>query len=300
VNFDTFFWHRPQTKQDHFRWSDGQDPILLAGGRGYHTYAPKDDKALFRTFATLGADRDSILRFANEFGLLVGPSQGDIEKRRYKRGEDWPISVADMGCYRPSTFRFSDWVTRIEEMKCLVDLVELMTNDMDHPQPERRTADPVKYRSDFLRALRWQPSDATTGIDLGKSQTADALAELAVGKILDKYKTVVLTSASKVTWDGKNRRPMLSIIPVDLGHFLYWQLCESFFAGAAFRQCEVCGKWVRPERPDCWSTCSLACRTKKCRNAKKKPAPKRTAKAAAGLVSATPSDRHRRVKPIWS
>ena len=294
VNFDTFWWHRPQTKQDHFRWSDGQDPILLAGGRGYQTYAPKQHPALFRAFGTLGADRAQILGFANKFGLLVGPSQDDIEKRGFKLGEDWPMSAADMGCYRPSTFRLSDWVTRIEEMKKLIDLVELMTNDMDHPQPQRRVADPVKNRSDFLRALSWQPPDATAAIHLEDPQTADALAELAVGKIIDKYKTVVLTSATKVAWDGRNRRPTLSIIPVDLGHFLYWQLCESFFTGAAFRQCEVCGKWERPERPDCWSTCSLACRSKKCRSAKKKPASKRRPKAAAALVSATSTGRQRK------
>src|SRR5262249_6095838 len=106
-------------------------------------------------------------------------------------------------------------------------------------------------------------------------RTANELAELGVAKIIGKYKTVVLTSKPEVSWDNKNRRPILSIVPIDLGHFLYWQLCESLFEGAVFRQCEVCGKWERPERPDCWSTCSLACRSKKWRNEKKKLAKKR-------------------------
>jgi hypothetical protein len=150
--------------------------------------------------------------------------------------------------------------------------------DLDHPTAERRVADPVKNRDDFVRALRWQPPDATRRIDLGNPRTADALAELAVAKIVDQYKDVVVASAAEVSWDSKNRRPILSIVPSDLGHFLYWQLCESFFEGAAFRQCQVCGKWERPERPDCWSTCSLACRSKKWRTDHNQPAQKRRAR----------------------
>ena len=114
----------------------------------------------------------------------------------------------------------------------------------------------------------WQPPGATRRIDIGNPRTADELADQAVGKIINKYKAVVLSSVAEVSWDRKNRLPTLSIVPIDLWHFLYWQLCESFFEGAAFRQCEVCGIWVRPERPDCFSTCSAACRSKKFRNAK--------------------------------
>jgi hypothetical protein len=280
VNFDTFNWYRPRGKDDRFRWSDEKDPLLLAGGRGCQEYTPKDKKALFRTFAELGGDRDQILAFANRFGLLVGRSQDDRVKRGRKPGEDWPISAADMGCHGPSIFRLSSWVTRIAEMKSLVDLVELMTNDIGHPNKDRRKADPVNNRDDFLRALRWQPPDATRRLDIGNPRTDAELAERAVAKIIDKYKAVILASTAEVSWDSKDRRPILSIVPIDLGHFLYWQLCDWFFDGAAFRQCEVCGKWERPARPDCWSTCSLACRSKKHRNEKKKPAKKRRAKQA--------------------
>jgi hypothetical protein len=275
VNFDTFVWYRPKGSENRFRWSEEKDPLLLAGGRGYQEYTPNEQKALFRTFATLGDDQ--ILGFANEFGLVVGRSLDDREKWRLKPGADWPIIATDMGCHGPSTFRLSDWLTRISEMKSLVDLVELMTNDMDHPNKNRRAADPVKNRDAFLRALRWQPPDATRRIDIGNPRTADELAELGIAKIINKYKDVVLNSKAEVSWDSKNRRPILSIVPIDLGHFLYWQLCESFFAGATFRQCEVCGKWERPERSDCWSTCSSACRSKKWRNERKKTAKTRPA-----------------------
>src|SRR4051812_42655375 len=101
VNFDTFLWHRPKGTDNRFQWSDEQDPVLLAGGRGYEEYTPKDHKALFRTFATLGTERGQVLEFANEFGLLVGRSADDIEKRKLKPGEEWPRSTADMGCHGP-------------------------------------------------------------------------------------------------------------------------------------------------------------------------------------------------------
>jgi hypothetical protein len=269
VNFDTFQWYRPKGKDNRFRWSADEDPLLMANGRDYEVYPPKNYKALFRTFAALGDDGNKILEFANKFGLLLGRSTDDIHQRGLRPSEDWPISAADMGSHGPSIFRRSDWLTRINEMKSLVELVDLMTNDIDHPRPDCRMADPVKNRYDLLRALRWQPPNANRKIGIGNPQSANELVDLAVAKIVIKYKDVVLRSTSEVSWDSKNRRPNLSIVPKTLGDFLYWQLCESFFEGAVFRQCEICGKWDRPDRPDCWSTCSKACRSKKYRNRKK-------------------------------
>ena len=152
VNFDTFRWYRPKAPCDRFRWSDENDPLLLAGGRGCREYSPKTYKGLFRRFASLGAHPGKILAFANQFGLLVGRSPADRIKRKLRPGEDWPIDTASMGCHGPSTFRLSDWVTSIGEMKGLVDLVELLTNDCDHPNKARRVADPVKNRDEFLCA----------------------------------------------------------------------------------------------------------------------------------------------------
>src|SRR5271165_1562685 len=167
VNFDNFRWYRPKRRANRFQWSDEEDPLLMAGGRDYDEYTPSDHKALFRTFATLGDDEDKILKFANKYGLLLGRSDDDIHKRGLKPDKDWPISATDLGSHGPSIFPRSDWVTRIAEMKSLVELVDLMTNDIDHPNPDRRAADPVKHRYDFLRALRWQPPDATRKIDIG-------------------------------------------------------------------------------------------------------------------------------------
>jgi hypothetical protein len=271
VNFDDFLWYRPQKRDCYFRWSDEKDdPLLLATKRDCQEYSPQEDKALFRTFAALGQDRGKILNFANKYGLLVGRSADEIAKRKFEPSDDWPISATDLGSYGPSTFRLNDWQTRIDEMKSLVDLVDLMTCDKNHSNKDRRLADPLKHKDAFVRALRWQPPGATRRTSLGKIETADQLAELGVAKIIEKFKAAVLHSVAKVTWDSENRQPILSIVPIDLAHFLYWQLCDSLFEGAAFRQCVICGKWVRPGRSDGWATCSSACRTKKCRNGKKK------------------------------
>ena len=61
-------------------------PLLQAGGRGYDAYTPQDNRALFRTFATLGDERGRILAFATRFGLVVGRSTDDIKKRGLQPG----------------------------------------------------------------------------------------------------------------------------------------------------------------------------------------------------------------------
>jgi hypothetical protein len=229
-----------------FRWSEGENPRLLAqepdteDAPEFYLYNPMRFTALFKTFADLHLLSDServdgILAFAN------------------KRGSLW--SLDDMHV----THGLREWVQEIANIHKTISMWDQNATDVA-----------PRYRSDIGWSLHdgevfWMGADrSTTRINRGQKSAVDRV-NTALG-MHNVYPRLRWSS------DGKRLFPRLVITPGDMISALWVQLSRYIEGDRQYRKCDECSEWfeIEGERRADARFCGNACRFRAYRKRQKR------------------------------
>jgi hypothetical protein len=205
--------------------------------QNWQQYAPLENTALFRNFVDLHrrASREPIVAFANQFGLLTDPQQGE------------PLVM---------------WLEAIGQMRSAVDLWDNIV-----------TATPIRLGDDIVEVVAHLPETPWVPISLGVCERRVALEALASKinqNLLNVRATfVVLTStaAPRKRTDGDSLPEELSLrpIPQTLLEAMWLQFAQAVQANKLFRKCRQCDMWFDLSRKAARNDkvfCTDACKAK--------------------------------------
>jgi hypothetical protein len=229
------------------------------GGEHDRLYSPLDtDSALFRTFAQLDwEDREAILAFANEYGMLL---HQDRQVWLIPEDKPMPLTLGET---------WQDWAQQIDAMRravALWDMVEARDRDglarhirwqeaklpdddgagrveagwvySSHPEaptgPSRRGKEALPSPRRFRRLIDpvldlFSPGDIFT--------PASDLIQRWVNEHLDGQVNV------RVVYDVKTSKRVPRIVPRNLLSAMWYQFLQAFTSSRKYRACKECGKW---------------------------------------------------------
>jgi hypothetical protein len=238
----------------------------LAEGLSYEAkeYAPLETFAgLYRDFADLqGADRDSILLFANVYGMLgVG------------QFADAPVSHDGKTVARTPVEPWASWKKEIKEMRRAVSVWDMVTAKDSDGLSERILWKPGRemwcYESDPAESDYWVMIEPVGNLFTPGNVLVPA-AFLVQRWINQKLRGV---TSPQVLYDPKRGRRVLHIVPQTLLGAMWLQFAQTIDGNRQFRGCKECSRWIEISTDDNGyrinrQFCSDACKSKDYRKRK--------------------------------
>jgi hypothetical protein len=220
----------------------------------------RNELGLFRTFAALDQSDDSILRFANSFGLL------GIVPTNYT---EWPILELrpDGSGLIGSGERLGEWRLHLAEMS---ELTEIWLTANGNPKGLRKWFDERKPGKVRLKrhGFTWVEEPVR-----GAFQKDDLVVPArqfirkAVSERLDKLR---VTAA--LLWTSQVSEIRLRVVPTGLIGCMWLQFAQAIAGNRNYRPCEFCGKYFestsgisRSDRRFCQPTCKASAHKKSSR-----------------------------------
>jgi hypothetical protein len=235
---------------------------------------PKWDPALFRIFADVAPNKESVLAFAKRYGDL---------------GTSMPLQPAKKAtATAPATVQgtlLTTWQHQIADMRRLTALWDLLQREdvavlqrYIHWHLDKRGALSVHFDShpagDTEQVLGFHRARATIA-------SQEVNPELLVSLVPDEFTLpgwayiqqevgsrlahVAGGLAPEVVWDPRSRRPVVRWWAQTLSAALWLQLADAVSLGRTFSRCRECGRWLEVA-PDAARShrrfCSNSCRSK--------------------------------------
>jgi hypothetical protein len=250
------------------------EPEAAAGNPARVT--PQPNPALFRFFADLTPDRESILQFANRHGDLFRPTEV-TPSGRSGRGPVEP---------RYGTW-LAEWQDQIDKLRRLVGLWELLQREDReglarhiHWRTDPAYGPEVSFDSDggvgeegvpplgFQRVRDVIASRYCRPDGLERFQVGDPVAPARV--YLQREIDVALHQTQArlfagMDWDDKENRPVFRLEATTLAGAVWLQFADAFSNNRTYSRCRECGAWFEVA-PDLARTnrrfCSNGCRSK--------------------------------------
>jgi hypothetical protein len=231
----------------------------LVPGAGARPQRPlQDHTGLFRDFSQLALEREAMLEFANEHGLLFGRSS-------------FVLPADSRGKLRPGTRvmageRFEDWKSAVAEMKMMSELWRAITK-RDLAVLQRFVIWQEHYvgyripggRQSIIANSRLDPN-GFAGFEKG-----DLLLPSRIGLQSELNERLAGTQSTVPRLiRTANNDMQLSFCPPTLQAALWLQFAQSFASDYQIRKCRGCGKYFQvgagaTKRADA-TTCSDTCR----------------------------------------
>jgi hypothetical protein len=292
-----FYWRVPE---HGFEWIDAKPDtaaqaevhrylVFNTSDSGFQQFSPYDpmvrESALFRIFAEMSPAEESVLIFANEYGLLGSdPTRYGPPTEKVERPLGNGLSVSALG------ERLESWAAEQHTMREAVDLW-----DASRGIPERDYGGHQGPEDYLASAIRWsgQTSVGYFGPAPNAKRSVNVLtvrstfqivssgqeelfkrfapgdlvlpAQYALQRLVNR-KMREHASTAKLLWDWTRHRPDLrtQLVPTSLIAAMWLQLANAIDGNRDYRRCEACRKWFEvgsASREDA-KFCRRACRFK--------------------------------------
>jgi hypothetical protein len=184
-------------------------------------YAPLKEPGLFRTFVDLSGEPDSIVNFADRFGLLTNVEKGEP---------------------------FATWKTAITELRTAVECWETALSDGGDSV---KVARPTQPRGQDIRNYRLpvslkNSSDAPLiiiGAGLSSSLPDREVAHALASSINEKISNIRPVFISHVHDDPLADSLELLLMPNNLLEAIWLQFGQAVASNKSFRKCRQCDDW---------------------------------------------------------
>lgn len=247
----SFTWDVPANRKGFcLRGKDEEYPHRLEElpGNAVDSYAPlQEETGLFLNFAHLSPKAESVLDFANRYGLLR------------TRMALLPV---------PESYEsLQSWLQEIAWMRASVELWE-------HARAGAVDAlAACLFWTDGGRKLRFKPAARQPAQEFNETESAELgpldrndLASAAFFVLHDRVNARLLADEKprvELEWNHVTRRSSLVVMPENLLQAMLLQFAAAVSEDKQFRACRECGRWfelVPGARQDYRLTCSATCR----------------------------------------
>lgn len=245
------------------------DGVTAGSAPGYTRYYPLSEQtALFKVFAELEIKPDTILGFANEFGMLLGDKREQILFKNSEAREVLSAGEAQSLWHNEIlAMREASYLWDIIQNRDVETLALHFTWRGDHVVYNRAPDLPPSSKSpskQFKMGIASMAGDQTTPTGHRRFEPGDLIqpALYQLQSIINER--LKEETAARMLWEEGDARLVMRMVPKSLLGAMWFQFAEMIDKRQSLKQCEQCGKWFRVAggigRTD-KKYCSQRCRT---------------------------------------